>query len=115
MQTVPIILPTTAAVAANTINAQTAVQTFDAMNYPSITATADALGAGETVGIYLLVGGSTFKKLTDSSGNVQKLVGGADGVAIPALQLVGGNVYGFTKDSTASACGVNVQIIGRYS
>jgi hypothetical protein len=114
MQTVQIIAPTTAAATTGTINAQTAVQTFDAGNYPSITVCADALDTAETVGIYILCG-NTFNAMTDSAGNVQKLVGGGAGTAIPALQLVGGNVYGFSKTATAAVCGVYVNIIGRYS
>jgi len=114
MQTYQVIAATTAAVASNTMNAQTATHTFDAGNYPSITVCADALAAAETVGIYILCG-NTFNAMTDSAGNVQQLVGGAAGTAIPALQLVGGNVYGFSKTATAAATGVYVNIIGRYT
>lgn len=108
MNTKTIILPTAGALGTGTINPQTDTQVCDSSNYPSLTVCADALATTETVGIYILCG-NTFKAMTDSLGNVQKLT-----ASIPAIQLVGGNLYGFTKDATASACGVYVQFVGRF-
>lgn len=108
MNTLPVIAPTTGALGTGTINGQTNTQTCDASNYPSLTVCADNLAGAETVGIYILCG-NTWKAMTDSLGNVQKLT-----ASIPAIQLVGGNGYAFTKDATAGACGVWVQFVGRF-
>lgn len=93
--TQPLIAPTTAAFASQ--------QSIETRDYAYIVVSADNLGSGEDVDIYIKVGNS-WKVLTDLGGNVVKLTGSSP--AIPALRLDGGPEYGLTKDATAGSCGV---------
>ena len=94
----PLIQPTTAAVTTQT--------QIPACNQ-SVFVHADNLATTETVPI-LFRSGATWKALTDSAGNVQKLT-----ATIPVLTLVGGLVYAVTKDATAGSCGVYYDMVAR--
>jgi hypothetical protein len=80
---------------------------FDAGSYEWIVVSADNLGEGEEIDIYVL-SGTTFIVATDSDGVAYKLAGTAATANAKALQLAGGLCYQFRKDLTAGACGIYV-------
>lgn len=75
--------------------------------YRGVSVSADALASSEEVDIYIVIG-STVKALTNVSGTVQVLT-----ASIPALFLEAGPTYVFSKDTTASDCGVYVDLQSR--
>lgn len=73
---------------------------FDASLWPQVIIAADNLAGIETAAIFLKVNGS-YVPMVNVLGTAAGLT-----VALPAIVLPGGCVYGVTKVLTAGACGV---------
>lgn len=88
------------------IPAQTAAVTeeadFPSDWYKNIVVAADHLAEAEEVDVFIKIG-STYVVAYDEAGDPYKLTATRTSIPLP-----GGPIYGFTKDSTAVACGVYV-------
>lgn len=100
MAQITVIAPTTDAVAYTSASAAP----VDTAAYSHVTVSTDNLAGSEEVDIYA-ISGSTAKAATDASGTVQVLT-----ASIPFLKLEAGPTYRFSKDATAGACGVYVDL-----
>lgn len=85
-----------------TTDAVATEQQFDASSYEWIQVSADNLAGAEEVQIFKEVG-ETWVAVSDLDGNQVTL-----SATVTAVGLMGGCVYGFTKDATAGACSVYV-------
>lgn len=92
-------MPTQTLIPAQTAAVATHVD-FPSDWYQDIMAAATGLAGTEEVDIFVKIG-SVYVLATDHNGSVVKLT-----AAAPSRPLVGGPVYGFIKDATASPAGV---------
>ncbi len=102
MAQITVIAPTTDAVAYN--NASGLSKPFDTTAYSHVSVSADNLATTEEVDIFI-VSPTGVKAATNVSGTAQKLT-----ASIPGLALEPGFTYICSKDATASACGVYVNL-----
>ena len=73
---------------------------LETINYSSVFLSADNLGVGEEVDIYVLAGNS-WKAVTDLTGTAVKLT-----QSVSIVELSGGPTYGVLKDATGGLCAV---------
>ena len=102
MAQITVIAPTTSAIAYN--NASGLSKPFSTTAYERVVVGADNLATTEEVDIYIVFP-TGVKAATNVSGTAQKLT-----ASIPALALEAGPTYICSKDATAGACGVYVDL-----
>lgn len=93
MANIPIIAPTTAAVATQV--------PISVGAYPNVTIAASGLSGAETVGVFVMVAGS-WALATNTEGSDGTLT-----ATLPMKYFPGGATYGVTKSATVAASGVD--------